>query len=38
MVTYNLPVPPYHFIGEQSVRIGENPPGVTWDFSDIRQI
>jgi ubiquinol-cytochrome c reductase iron-sulfur subunit len=35
---YNLPVPPYHFISEQSVRIGENPPNVTWDFGDIRQI
>jgi ubiquinol-cytochrome c reductase iron-sulfur subunit len=35
---YNLPVPPYHFISEQSVRIGENPPDVTWDFGDIQQI
>jgi ubiquinol-cytochrome c reductase iron-sulfur subunit len=35
---YNLPVPPYHFISEQSVRIGENPPDVTWDFDGIQQI
>jgi hypothetical protein len=35
---YNLTVPPCHFISEQSVRIGENPPDVTWDFGDIQQI
>jgi ubiquinol-cytochrome c reductase iron-sulfur subunit len=35
---YNLPVPPYHFVSAQSVRIGENPPDVTWDFDDIQQI
>jgi ubiquinol-cytochrome c reductase iron-sulfur subunit len=35
---YNLPVPPYHFISDQTVRIGENPPNVTWDFGEIRQI
>ena len=35
---YNLPVRPCHFISKQSVRIGENPPDVTWDFGDIQQI
>jgi hypothetical protein len=35
---YNLPVPPYHFISDRSVRIGENPPNVTRDFGDIQQI
>jgi ubiquinol-cytochrome c reductase iron-sulfur subunit len=35
---YNLPVPPYHFVTDQNVRIGENPPGVTWDFGEILQI
>jgi ubiquinol-cytochrome c reductase iron-sulfur subunit len=35
---YNLPVPPYHFTGKTSVRIGENPPDVTWDLSSVAQI
>ncbi|HTV90390.1 MAG TPA: ubiquinol-cytochrome c reductase iron-sulfur subunit [Stellaceae bacterium] len=35
---YNLPVPPYHFPGKTSVRIGENPKDVAWDFSSIVQI
>ena len=35
---YNLPVPPYHFVSESRIRIGENPPGVNFDFSSIRQI
>ena len=35
---YNLPVPPYHFVSESKIRIGENPPGVNFDFSSIRQI
>jgi len=35
---YNLPVPPYHFVNDQTVRVGENPPGVTWDFGEILQI
>ncbi|MGH7092891.1 MAG: hypothetical protein ACREFB_05090, partial [Stellaceae bacterium] len=35
---YNLPVPPHHFTGKTSVRIGENPPDVAWDFSAIAQI
>lgn len=35
---YNLPVPPYRLINGTTVRIGENPPDVTWDFSSILQI
>src|ERR1051326_3241503 len=35
---YNLPVPPYHFTGKKSIRLGENPPGTTWDFSSIEQV
>lgn len=35
---YNLPVPPYHFLSGATIRIGENPPGVKFDFSSIQQI
>jgi ubiquinol-cytochrome c reductase iron-sulfur subunit len=35
---YNLPVPPYHFPNKTSVRIGENPPNTSWDFSSIVQL
>ncbi len=35
---YNLPVPPYHFISNTKIRIGENPKGSTFDFGSIRQI
>jgi ubiquinol-cytochrome c reductase iron-sulfur subunit len=35
---YNLPVPPYHFPNNSTVRIGENPPGEVWDFGSILQI
>jgi ubiquinol-cytochrome c reductase iron-sulfur subunit len=35
---YNLPVPPYRFVSESNIRIGENPPGVNFDFSSIEQI
>ena len=35
---YNLPVPPYHFAGGATIRIGENPQGSTFDFGSIRQI
>lgn len=35
---YNLPVPPYHFVNATTIRIGENPPGVHFQFSSIRQI
>jgi ubiquinol-cytochrome c reductase iron-sulfur subunit len=35
---YNLPVPPHRFVGDNIVRIGENPPGVKFDFNAILQI
>ena len=35
---YNLPVPPYRFVSDTIIRIGENPPDVTWDFASIAQI
>jgi ubiquinol-cytochrome c reductase iron-sulfur subunit len=35
---YNLPVPPYRFVNDTTLRVGENPPGVTWDFGQILQI
>ena len=35
---YNLPVPPHRFVGDKVVRIGENPPGVNFDFNAILQI
>ena len=35
---YNLPVPPYHFITDTKIRIGENPPNVQFDFRSIRQV
>jgi ubiquinol-cytochrome c reductase iron-sulfur subunit len=35
---YNLPVPPYTFVNNTTIRIGENPPDVKFDFSTIRQI
>jgi ubiquinol-cytochrome c reductase iron-sulfur subunit len=35
---YNLPVPPYHFVNDHTIRIGENPPNATFNFGSIRQI
>ncbi len=35
---YNLPVPPYRFVDEKTVRIGENPPGSTWDLGSVEQL
>jgi ubiquinol-cytochrome c reductase iron-sulfur subunit len=35
---YNLPVPPYRFENDHTVRIGENPPGVSYDLGQIRQL
>jgi ubiquinol-cytochrome c reductase iron-sulfur subunit len=35
---YNLPVPPYYFVGDGRIRIGENPKGANFDFASIRQI
>ncbi|HZC97743.1 MAG TPA: ubiquinol-cytochrome c reductase iron-sulfur subunit [Bradyrhizobium sp.] len=35
---YNLPVPPYHFVSDTRIRIGENPPNENFDFASISQI
>jgi len=35
---YNLPVPPYHFVNDTTIRIGENPSDSTWNFDSIRQL
>jgi len=35
---YNLPVPPYHFLDDKTIRVGENPPGAKFDLNEIEQI
>jgi ubiquinol-cytochrome c reductase iron-sulfur subunit len=35
---YNLPVPPYHFPDDNTLRLGENPPGSNYDLNSILQI
>jgi ubiquinol-cytochrome c reductase iron-sulfur subunit len=35
---YNLPVPPYRFVSDTVIRVGENPPESTFDFNSIEQI
>jgi len=36
---YNLPVPPYRFVSDTTIRIGENPADATsWDFNAIKQL
>jgi len=35
---YNLPVPPYSFPDDKTLRIGQNPPGQSFDFSSILQV
>jgi ubiquinol-cytochrome c reductase iron-sulfur subunit len=35
---YNLPVPPYTFVNDTTVRVGDNPADSTWDFDAIRQL
>jgi ubiquinol-cytochrome c reductase iron-sulfur subunit len=35
---YNLPIPPYHFVNDTTVRVGENPSDSHWDFSSILQL
>jgi ubiquinol-cytochrome c reductase iron-sulfur subunit len=35
---YNLPVPPYHFPDEKTLRVGENPEGANFDFNSIVQV
>jgi len=34
----NLPVPPYVFTGKTTLRIGENPPGATFELSEVVQM
>ena len=35
---YNLPVPPYHFPNDKTVRVGENPAGSNYDLNSILQV
>jgi ubiquinol-cytochrome c reductase iron-sulfur subunit len=35
---YNLPVPPYRFVNETTVRIGENPPGAVFELASVVQM
>ena len=35
---YNLPVPPYHFLDDKTIRVGENPPGAKFNLNEIEQI
>ena len=35
---YNLPVPPYRFVNDKTLRIGENPPGATFELSSVVQM
>ena len=35
---YNLPAPPYHFPDDNTLRVGENPAGQTFDFNSILQV
>ncbi|HWI29603.1 MAG TPA: ubiquinol-cytochrome c reductase iron-sulfur subunit [Stellaceae bacterium] len=35
---YNLPVPPYNFVSDTVVRIGENPSGTTFDLNSVEQL
>jgi ubiquinol-cytochrome c reductase iron-sulfur subunit len=35
---YNLPVPPYSFISNTKVRIGQNPPGFSFGMDSVVQI
>jgi ubiquinol-cytochrome c reductase iron-sulfur subunit len=36
---YNLPVPPYRFVNDTTLRVGENDPSAAaWNFDSIRQL
>jgi ubiquinol-cytochrome c reductase iron-sulfur subunit len=35
---YNLPVPPYHFPNDRTLRIGENPTGETFELASVVQM
>ena len=34
----NLPVPPHHYANDKTLRVGENPPGATFDFDSVEQV
>jgi ubiquinol-cytochrome c reductase iron-sulfur subunit len=34
----NLPVPPYSFPNDKTLRVGENPEGATFDFDSVEQV
>jgi ubiquinol-cytochrome c reductase iron-sulfur subunit len=35
---YNLPVPPYRFLSDTTIRVGENPSDSNFNFDTIRQL
>ena len=35
---YNLPVPPYRFLTDKTIRIGENPAGQKFELSSVLQL
>lgn len=35
---YNLPIPPYRFLSDTSIRIGENPTGKSFELSSVVQM
>ncbi|HYC26383.1 MAG TPA: ubiquinol-cytochrome c reductase iron-sulfur subunit [Roseiarcus sp.] len=35
---YNLPVPPYRYADDKTLRIGENPPDANFDFDSVEQV
>jgi ubiquinol-cytochrome c reductase iron-sulfur subunit len=35
---YNLPVPPYHFVDDKTLRIGENPTGAIFELTSVVQM
>ena len=34
----NLPIPPYHFPDDKTLRVGENPAGKSWKMTEIEQM
>jgi ubiquinol-cytochrome c reductase iron-sulfur subunit len=35
---YNLPVPPYHYPNDKTLRVGENPQGVKFELNSVVQM
>jgi len=35
---YNLPVPPYYFVNDTTIRVGDNPSDSAFNFDSIRQL